>query len=51
MPSLSDSVFVTRASVGNTYEIAVSEVVVEVEYSKAPEHKFPASYDDAVGGP
>ena len=27
---------------------AVSAVVVEVEYSKAPEHKFPASHDDAI---
>ena len=26
----------------------VGAVVVEVEYSKAPEHKFPASHDDAV---
>ena len=26
----------------------VPAVVVEVEYSKAPEHKFPASHDDAV---
>ncbi len=26
----------------------VGAVVVEVEYSKAPEHKFPASHDDAI---
>ena len=26
----------------------VNAVVVEVEYSKAPEHKFPASHDDAI---
>ncbi len=31
-----------------TMSKAVNAVVVSVEYSKAPEHKFPASHDDAV---
>ena len=38
----------TYDSSARTLSKAVNAVVVAVEYSKAPEHKFPAAHDDAV---
>ena len=38
----------TYAASAETLAKEVGAVVVSVEYSKAPEHKFPAAHDDAV---